>query len=58
MLKYHSLRDKVFNLKNIYSAFDKVKKNKGKAGLDRVKRGSWGSGAGGQGSGAGGQVFS
>jgi len=36
MLKYHSLRDKVFNLKNLYSAFEHVKKNKGKAGLDRV----------------------
>ena len=36
MLKYHSLRDKVFNLKNLYSAFNNVKKNKGKAGLDRV----------------------
>ncbi len=36
MLKYHSLRDKVFNLKNLYSAFHHVKKNKGKAGLDRV----------------------
>ncbi len=36
MLKYHSLRDKVFSLKNLYSAFTKVKKNKGKAGLDRV----------------------
>jgi group II intron reverse transcriptase/maturase len=36
MLKYHSLRDKVFSLRNLYSAFTKVKKNKGKAGLDRV----------------------
>jgi RNA-directed DNA polymerase len=36
MLKYHSLRDKVFNLKNLYSAFEHVKKNKGKAGLDKV----------------------
>lgn len=36
MLKYHSLRDKVFSLKNLYLAFTKVKKNKGKAGLDRV----------------------
>lgn len=36
MLKYHSLRDKVFSLKNLYSAFQQVKKNKGKAGLDRV----------------------
>lgn len=36
VLKYHSLRDKVFSLKNLYSAFQKVKKNKGKAGLDRV----------------------
>jgi len=36
MLKYHSLRDKVFNLTNLYSAFAQVKKNKGKAGLDRV----------------------
>ena len=36
MLKYHSLRDKVFSLKNLYSAFKQVKKNKGKAGLDRV----------------------
>lgn len=36
MLKYHSLRDKVFSLKNLYSAFQHVKKNKGKAGLDRV----------------------
>jgi RNA-directed DNA polymerase len=30
------LRDKVFNLKNLYSAFEHVKKNKGKAGLDKV----------------------
>ncbi len=36
MLKYHSLRDKVFSLKNLYAAFNHVKKNKGKAGLDRV----------------------
>jgi group II intron reverse transcriptase/maturase len=36
MLKYHSLRDKVFSLRNLYLAFTKVKKNKGKAGLDRV----------------------
>lgn len=36
MLKYHSLRDKVFGLKNLYAAFRHVKKNKGKAGLDRV----------------------
>ncbi len=36
MLKHHSLRDKVFNLKNLYFAFHHVKKNKGKAGLDRV----------------------
>jgi len=36
MLKYHSLRDKVFNIKNLYSAFQLVRKNKGKAGLDRV----------------------
>ena len=36
MLKYHSLRDKVFRLENLYSAFRHVKKNKGKAGLDRV----------------------
>lgn len=36
MLKWHSLRDKVFSLKNLYSAFQHVKKNKGKAGLDRV----------------------
>ena len=36
MLKYHSLRDKVFSLKNLYAAFKHVKKNKGKAGLDRV----------------------
>ena len=36
MLKYHSLRDKVFSLKNLYAAFHHVKKNKGKAGLDRV----------------------
>ncbi|MDR4509373.1 MAG: hypothetical protein MRJ65_14295 [Candidatus Brocadiaceae bacterium] len=36
VLKYHSLRDKVFSLKNLYSAFNQVKKNKGKAGLDRV----------------------
>lgn len=36
MLKWHSLRDKVFSLKNLYSAFRHVKKNKGKAGLDRV----------------------
>lgn len=36
MLKYHSLRDKIFSLKNLYSAFKKVKKNKGKAGLDSV----------------------
>ena len=36
MLKYHSLRDKVFSLKNLYAAFQHVKKNKGKAGLDRV----------------------
>jgi group II intron reverse transcriptase/maturase len=36
MLKYHSLRDKVFKLNNLRSAFKNVKKNKGKAGLDRV----------------------
>lgn len=36
MLKYHSLRDKVFSLKNLYEAFCHVKSNKGKAGLDRV----------------------
>jgi RNA-directed DNA polymerase len=36
MLKYHSLRDKVFSIKNLYSAFQLVKRNKGKAGLDRV----------------------
>ena len=36
MLKYHSLRDKVFSLKNLYAVFKHVKKNKGKAGLDRV----------------------
>lgn len=36
MLKYHSLRNKVFGLKNLYAAFQHVKKNKGKAGLDRV----------------------
>jgi RNA-directed DNA polymerase len=36
MQKYHSLRDKVFNLNNLYSAFEHVKKNKGKAGLDKV----------------------
>ncbi len=36
MLKWHSLRDKVFSLKNLYSAFQHVKNNKGKAGLDRV----------------------
>ena len=36
MLKYHSLRDKVFRLENLYSAFRHVKNNKGKAGLDRV----------------------
>jgi len=36
MQKYHSLRDKVFSLKNLYAAFQHVKKNKGKAGLDRV----------------------
>ena len=36
MLKHHSLRDKVFSLKNLYSAFEHVKRNKGKAGLDRV----------------------
>lgn len=36
MRKYHTLRDKVFSLKNLYTAFKLVKKNKGKAGLDRV----------------------
>ena len=36
LLKFHSLRDKIFNLKNLNSAFKHVKKNKGKAGLDRV----------------------
>ncbi|MEW6621377.1 MAG: reverse transcriptase domain-containing protein [bacterium] len=36
MHKWHSLRDKVFSLNNLYSAFQQVKKNKGKAGLDRV----------------------
>ncbi len=36
MLKHHSLRDKVFRLKNLYDAFEHVKRNKGKAGLDRV----------------------
>lgn len=35
-LKWHSLRDKVFSLKNLNSAFKHVKRNKGKAGLDRV----------------------
>lgn len=41
MLKYHSLRDKVFRLKNLYAAFQQVKKNKGKAGLDRVSIGQF-----------------
>ncbi len=45
MVKYHSLRDKVFNVQNLYAldtqcqgyaAFNHVKKNKGAAGLDRV----------------------
>lgn len=36
LLKYHSLRDKVFNPKNLHSSFKHVKRNKGKAGLDRV----------------------
>ncbi|MBI1870345.1 MAG: group II intron reverse transcriptase/maturase [Chlamydiae bacterium] len=36
MLKFHSLRDKVFSLKNLYEAFLHVKANKGRAGLDRV----------------------
>ena len=36
MVKYHSLRDKVFNVHNLYAAFQHVKKNKGAAGLDRV----------------------
>ncbi len=36
MLKYHTLRDKVLSLKNLYLAFTKVKKNKSKAGLDKV----------------------
>ena len=36
MLKYYSLRDKVFSLKNLYATFQHVKKNKGKAGLDKV----------------------
>ena len=36
MLKFHSLRDKILSLKNLNSAFKKVKKNKGKACLDRV----------------------
>ena len=27
MLKFHSLRDKVFNLQNLYAAFKHVKKN-------------------------------
>ena len=36
MVKYHSLRDKVFLVQNLYAAFNHVKKNKGTAGLDRV----------------------
>jgi group II intron reverse transcriptase/maturase len=36
MIKHHSLRDKVFSLKNLYLAFEHVKRNKGKAGLDKV----------------------
>ena len=36
MLKYHSLRDKVFSLKKLYSAFKHVKKNKGKSILQEV----------------------
>ncbi|HJW85717.1 MAG TPA: group II intron reverse transcriptase/maturase [Candidatus Brocadiaceae bacterium] len=36
MVKYHSLRDKVFHVQNLYAAFNHVKKNKGAAGLDRV----------------------
>ena len=36
MVKYHSLRDKMFNVQNLYAAFNHVKKNKGAAGLDRV----------------------
>lgn len=36
LLKFHSLRDKIFCIKNLRSAFKHVKKNKGRAGLDRV----------------------
>ena len=36
MLKYHSLRDKIFSPRNLYEAFKRVKANKGRAGLDKV----------------------
>ena len=36
MRKYYSLIDKVYSLKNLESAFKKVKKNRGAAGIDGV----------------------
>ena len=36
MRKYYSLIDKVYSLKNLESAFKKVKKNRGSAGIDGV----------------------
>ncbi|MDI6733728.1 MAG: group II intron reverse transcriptase/maturase [Planctomycetota bacterium] len=35
-LKYHSLRDKIYSLSNLYKAFYKVKRNKGACGVDKV----------------------
>ena len=34
MRKYYSLIDKVYALKNLYAAFESVKRNKGAAGID------------------------
>lgn len=34
--KYHSLRDKIYSLSNLYKAFYKVKRNKGACGVDKV----------------------
>ena len=36
MRKYYSLIDKVYSLKHLDSAFKKVKKNRGSAGIDGI----------------------
>ena len=36
MRKYYSLIDKVYSYKNLESAFEKIKKNRGSAGIDGV----------------------